>query len=98
MCLNDIQVAFDDHGRATVADGRPTPIESEKQPAFVKEHGLRRVDVFGLFIRIERATAKSRDSSAFIANRDHQAIAEAVVYSAVSLRTAKPTSTISSSR
>ena len=79
MRLNDIQVAFDNHRRSTIANGAFAHIQAEQQAALVEQRGLRRIDVLGAVVLAKRATAKTDNPPALITDRNHQAIAEAII-------------------
>ena len=78
-----------DHGGARVSGPQDLPgvVEAVEHVALVEELGLRPVQVFGLGLRIERAPAKREDAAAAAAlDREHDAVAEAVVGRAAILR------------
>ena len=50
-----------------------------KRRALVEERRLRRIEIFGGDVLIERAAAEGDDTAAPIADRKHHAVAEAVV-------------------
>jgi hypothetical protein len=55
-------------------------VEAEEDVAFLEKRGLRGVDVFGgLGVGGEDAAAEGDDFAEVVANREHDAVAEAVV-------------------
>ena len=57
------------------------PVEAEEQPPLVEEDGLLRIEVFRLAVA-EDASAEPDNASLLIRDRDHHAVAEAVVEAA----------------
>ena len=79
MQRDHVHVAFD-HDELALVEGRPPrPGEVEHGGALVEQLGLRRVQIFRLGCRIERAGAEGDDAAARIDDRDGEPVAEAIV-------------------
>ena len=74
-----IQVALDDHHLVLGADGLAGRIEPVEQAALVEKVGLRGVEELGHILRVEDARPKACHAPAFVADGEHDAVAEAVV-------------------
>ena len=77
-----IQIALDDHDLIFAADRFAGFVEAVEQVAFIEQHALRRVEVFGHVIGLDGACAKTGHFAALVADRENDAIAEAVVVAA----------------
>ncbi|OQA38109.1 MAG: hypothetical protein BWY52_03298 [Chloroflexi bacterium ADurb.Bin325] len=79
---DDIHVALDEHGQVCIADGLAGHVQPEQHAALVEERRLRRVHVLGRGMRgvlPQDARAEADHPALHIADRDHEAAAEAVV-------------------
>ena len=76
---DDVDIAFDCDDAAALAHRRPGRRAVVENVALVKERCLRRVQILGLDIGRQCASAESNDASAEIADRKHDAVAEAIV-------------------
>src|SRR5210317_202546 len=73
-----VHVALDDNELFDAAQSLPGLVEPVEFTALVKQDGLRGVKIFGLAVA-ERAAAESDRATPSVANREHDAIAEAIV-------------------
>ena len=76
---DDVHVAFDDDDAVLVVGGGAGAWALKSIAPFVKERRLRRVQVFGRRIGIERAAAEGDDAAFEVGIGKHDAVAEAVV-------------------
>jgi hypothetical protein len=74
-----VQVAFDEHHLVAGADLLASPVEAVKQPPFIEDRGLGRVQELGDILGVEDARPKARHAAALIADGEHDSVAEAVV-------------------
>ncbi len=78
---DDVHVAFGDDGDIGFAQRLPGLRQAEQFAALFEERGFRRVEVFRLAL-VDDPSAESDDLALGIDDRDHQAVAEAVVAAA----------------
>ena len=78
MQAHDIHVSLDDHQALEIGVRLPRLVEAVQLAALVKQRGFRRIQVFRLAL-IDDAAAECDDPPARIANREHQAVAKAVI-------------------
>ena len=76
---DDVHVALDDEDLVLVVGGLAGVVGVEQNSALVEERGLRRVQVLGRCVRVQRATAEGDDPALGVRDREHDAVAEAVV-------------------
>ena len=87
MQAHRVHVAFDDQKARQVGTGAARLVERVQLAPLVKEHGLRGVQVLRLAL-VDDAAAEGDDAPAGIADREHEAVAEAVVVALAELRLA----------
>ena len=74
-----IQVTFHDHHLVGGADRFAGAIQAVQQAALVEQHSLRRIHELGDVVRVKDAPAKTGHPAVFIADGDHDAVAELVI-------------------
>src|SRR6185369_11488013 len=82
MKAHDVHVTFNDEQASQGSRSLARLVQTVQLAAFVEELGLRRVEVFRLAL-VEHATAEADRTAARIADREHDAIAEAVVVAGI---------------
>ena len=77
---NQIQLTFADNGTVGFQNSSFGLVEAKENPAFGKDRGFGRVDVFGgLFIAGQNPPAKPDHAALLVGNRKHEPAAEAIV-------------------
>ena len=79
MERDHVHIAFDHDQLALVEGGCAGAGEIEHHRAFVEEPRLRRVQIFGLGVGLERAGAEGDDARLGVENGNGQPVAEAVI-------------------
>ena len=74
-----VHVAFGDEDAVLVVGGLARAVHVEQHVALVEERGLRGVQIFGGLRGIERASPEGDDAAFQVLDREHDAVAEAVV-------------------
>ena len=77
--LHHIHVPFHNHRLARLTDVSPGHVQAKQKLALIKQRRLRRVQVLGHPIFVQRARAKTYHLAIHIPDRDHQPVAEAVI-------------------
>ena len=79
-----VEVTLHHQGAALFPDGLTVGKQAEQQPAFVKDHALRRVQVLGPAVA-EKAAAEGHHPPGQVRDREHDPVAEPVVVAAALL-------------
>ena len=79
---NEVHITFNNECYTCIADGISIAPQAVQGGTFVVHRGFRRVDVFGLFVGIERARAKGDGTTCGGVNGEGDAIAKTVVKTA----------------
>src|SRR3546814_16796815 len=79
VCSSDlVHIAFDHEHAAGLAGSGRGAIEIVERAALVEQRGFGRIQIFGLAVA-DDAAAESDHAAARVADRDHQAAAEAII-------------------